>query len=147
MVDRRGLSQAMGLSSDKLAFITGKAPSPEVEDSTSELTFDVETSVSSAPVAEIETPGTSKPEHATARTRRPHRPRSSSRQADIKFTPEPVGLYGPIKVPLTIRLNPQTADALRRACLEQKLARRTPNSQQEIAEIAIAGWLREQGHL
>jgi len=141
MADRRGLSQAMGMSADKLAFITGKAAPAAVAEPLPEPI-----SVADAAENDVE-PQESSSAPATAKARRPNRTRNASRQSDVEVTSEPMGLYGPIKVPLTIRLNPQTADALRRACLEQKLARRAPNSQQEIAEIAISGWLREYGYL
>jgi hypothetical protein len=50
-------------------------------------------------------------------------------------------------IPLTTRLTPPTATALKRAGLEQKLYGRQPGTVQEIAEEAIVGWLREQGYL
>ena len=52
-----------------------------------------------------------------------------------------------ILVPLTTRLNPTTLQALRRACLEQRLQYRTPDSVQQIVEEAIRDWLRDRGFL
>lgn len=50
-------------------------------------------------------------------------------------------------VPLTTRLTVQTAEALRRAYLQQKLAGRVPDTQQEIVEAALREWLRHHGSL
>lgn len=50
------------------------------------------------------------------------------------------------RVAITTRLTPQTAEALRRAYLEQKLNRRKPATQQEIVEAAVRGWLREHSY-
>jgi hypothetical protein len=46
-----------------------------------------------------------------------------------------------------MRLQHRTAQALRRASLEQRLARAKPDTQQEIAEQALADWLTKQGFL
>lgn len=53
----------------------------------------------------------------------------------------------PVLVPLTTRLMPATAEALRRAHLEQKLRRATPSTQQEIVEAAVTEWLRAHDFL
>jgi hypothetical protein len=45
-----------------------------------------------------------------------------------------------------MRLQHRTAQALRRASLEQRLAAK-PDTQQEIAEQALADWLTKQGFL
>jgi hypothetical protein len=50
-------------------------------------------------------------------------------------------------VPLTTRLTPVTASALKRAGLEQKLYGRKPSTVQEIAEEAIKSWLESEGYL
>jgi hypothetical protein len=51
----------------------------------------------------------------------------------------------PILVSLTTRLSPATAEALRRAALEQRLRRRRPHTQQEIVEAAVRHWLTANG--
>ena len=56
-------------------------------------------------------------------------------------------LLGEVLVPLTTRIRPETANALRRAYLEQKLAHRTPATQQEIIEAALTTWLQQNGFL
>ncbi|BBO34268.1 hypothetical protein PLANPX_3880 [Lacipirellula parvula] len=50
-------------------------------------------------------------------------------------------------VPVTIRLPRRTAQALRRAHLEQRLKDAKPDTQQEIAEEALADWLAKYGYL
>ena len=55
---------------------------------------------------------------------------------------QPVGL-----IPITVRLRPEIAGALKRASLERQLAAAEFFSQQEIFERALAAWLRENGGL
>ena len=55
---------------------------------------------------------------------------------------QPVGL-----IPITVRLRPEIAGALKRASLERQLAAAEFFSQQEIVERALAAWLRENGCL
>jgi hypothetical protein len=50
-------------------------------------------------------------------------------------------------VPLTTRLTPVVATALKRAGLEQRLYGRKPSTVQEIAEDAIKSWLETEGYL
>lgn len=62
----------------------------------------------------------------------------------------PGGDFSPhagILVPITTRLRLETADALRRACLEQKLQRKLPCTQQEIVEIALRTWLIRERYI
>ena len=54
---------------------------------------------------------------------------------------QPVGL-----IPITVRLRPEIAGALKRSSLERQLAGAEFFSQQEIVERALAAWLRENGH-
>ena len=51
------------------------------------------------------------------------------------------------KVPITIKLQYSTAQALRCAYLEQKLKHSTPDTQQEIVENAVQIWLQLNGYL
>ena len=57
------------------------------------------------------------------------------------------GVLPPLLVSLTTRLSPTTAEALRRASLEQRLRRRRPHTQQEIVESAVRKWLTTNGFL
>ncbi len=49
--------------------------------------------------------------------------------------------------PLTTRLSPSTAAALKRAGLEQKLYDKKPSTVQEIVECAVREWLTQEGYL
>jgi hypothetical protein len=54
----------------------------------------------------------------------------------------PIGL-----IPVTVRLRPELAGALKRASLERQLAGEEPFSQQDIVEQAIEPWLRSNGYM
>jgi hypothetical protein len=54
----------------------------------------------------------------------------------------PVGL-----IPITVRLRPEIAGALKRASLERQLTGDDPFTQQEIVEQALEPWLRSGGYL
>lgn len=141
MAERRGFGDAVALTPEKLAFIQGAKPArptPEV----------VQQQSATAEGRREQQPEISPIEVETSQTTKPRRPRESSPGAKAREEERPQpGFYGEILVPLTTRLQPQTADALRRACLEQKLARRTPNTQQEILELALRQWLVENDFL
>jgi hypothetical protein len=51
------------------------------------------------------------------------------------------------RVPLTTRIRPKLAAALKRASLERQLAGQTPNTVQDILEVALEPWLIAQGYL
>ena len=58
------------------------------------------------------------------------------------------GAFQPVVlIPITVRLRPEIAGALKRASLERQLAAAEFFSQQEIVERALAAWLRENGCL
>ena len=54
----------------------------------------------------------------------------------------PVGL-----IPVTVRLRPELAGALKRASLERQLAGEAVFTQQELVEEALEPWLRRCGYL
>jgi hypothetical protein len=54
----------------------------------------------------------------------------------------PVGL-----IPVTVRLRPEIAGALKRASLERQLAGEELYTQQDIVEQALEPWLRDKGYL
>lgn len=54
----------------------------------------------------------------------------------------PIGL-----IPVTVRLRPEIAGALKRASLERQLAGEELFTQQEIVEQALEPWLRAEGFL
>jgi hypothetical protein len=54
----------------------------------------------------------------------------------------PIGL-----IPVTVRLRPELAGALKRASLERQLHGETLFTQQDLVEQALEPWLRQQGYL
>ncbi len=56
--------------------------------------------------------------------------------------PLPVGL-----IPVTVRLRPELAGALKRASLERQLAGESEATQQEIVASCLEPWLRARGYL
>jgi hypothetical protein len=86
-----------------------------------------------------------------AREKKPAKPAA---QEPRPSTPEPI--TPPLapqmpqqagRVPLTTRVRPELANALKRASLERQLAGQLPNSVQDILEQALEPWLRDQGYL
>ncbi len=57
-------------------------------------------------------------------------------------SPVPVGL-----IPVTVRLKPEFAAALKRASLERQLAGEEIFTQQDLVEIALEPWLKKEGFL
>ena len=71
---------------------------------------------------------------------------SSGREPENRSAPNRSSeLLDDILVPLTTKLRRRTVQALRRSYLEQKLAGRTPATQQDIIEEAIECWLERRG--
>jgi hypothetical protein len=76
-------------------------------------------------------------------TRDPQSTTSSKRRGRTKSTGvTPVGL-----IPVTVRLRPDVAGALKRASLERQLAGEVMFTQQDLVEEALEPWLRENGYL
>lgn len=136
MAPRRTLGNALEMTADKLAFIR-QGPQLEGEEEREPLA----TSRREAPAAtflEVNQPRTVLPEP------RPAAFDNGNPALRGEVLPS---LLGEVLVPLTTRIRPLTANALRRAHLEQKLAGRLPATQQEIIEEALTVWLREHGFL
>ncbi len=154
---RRTMGAAIDVSADKLAFIKGGVPStPMIQ-----LTEKVTPAEVAAPVAIVaataqqsvvaaETPAAielerevddSESSESARRKSRPRSKRETAMRDELML-----GLVNML-VPLTTRLSPSTAAALKRAGLEQKLYGRQPGTVQEIAEEAIKEWLNGQGYL
>jgi hypothetical protein len=75
------------------------------------------------------------PTHSTNKTTR-----EGEGEAVARNSPAP--LNDDYLVAVTTRFRARTAEALRRAHLEQKLKRCEPTTQQEIIELAVQEWLR-----
>ncbi len=149
MSKRRTLGTALAMSDEKKAFIKGGLPVTPLETETPKV---VELAKSQELVmASVETSvALTSPETLTAMASNIQSPKRS-RVRNSRREPENAEMGMPgmanLLVPLTTRLSPATATALKRAGLEQKLYGRQPGTVQEIAEEAIVGWLREQGYL
>lgn len=156
-IKRRTLGAALDVSPDKLAFIKGGVPTEQkIEPMASEfapqpLVTQTTIPLVAAPIAaqndgdrviELENP-IQDPEStgstvrkARNRTRR-EQPNNDERMAGVSN----------LLSPITTRLTPTVAVALKRAGLEQRLYGRQPGTVQEIAEEAIKEWLSGQGYL
>lgn len=132
MSQRRSLGDALEITQEQVAFIQhGREPRQGEQGSASAATPRTLTSLSE----EAHLPGTARSKSDISTQRPLH-------GGEVL----PV-LVGEVLVPLTTRLQPRTADALRRAYLERKLAGRRDAKQQEIVEEALTIWLREHGFL
>lgn len=132
MAPRRTLNHALEITADKLAFIrhgSATAASANVA-SAAEADLDGRAEVpikpepTGSPVSHLE-------------------PAMAMEITEFRNEPSRPSLLGEVLVPLTTRIRPETANALRRAYLEQKLAHRTPATQQEIIEAALTTWLQQ----
>lgn len=61
--------------------------------------------------------------------------------------PDPPQLLATLLVPVTVRLRPEVASALKRASLERQLNGVETYTQQDIVEEALLPWLRAEGLL
>jgi hypothetical protein len=136
MAERRSLGDAMAMSPEKLAFIKQQpvattqppiaAPAAEPE-----KTIELETT------ALEEKPA--KPVQAKT-------PRVQGRGKPIREELlSATEMLDQVLVPVTIRLQHRTSEALRRAYLQQRLNRAKPDTQQDIVEAAVTAWLADNG--
>ncbi|MDZ4848224.1 MAG: hypothetical protein SGI77_02935 [Pirellulaceae bacterium] len=143
---RRSLGDALAMTPDKLAFIHGSGASTDAKKSTSEVAADFNVEPTRAE-NEAET------DFSALEPRRIDKPapriqRKQSKERDhYEFNDDAMLGMANLLVPLTTRLQPKTAAALKRAGLEQKLRGRKPSTVQEIAEAAIQNWLRNTSYL
>lgn len=143
MAGRRPLGSALQLPAEKLAFIRDEPPESVKTRPLPNADIESETPVEESPVYDRQHAETraDKQDSGRAQTRR-SRTGKENRRSD-----EPPSLLGELRVPLTTRLHPSTADALRRANLEQRLKRLRPATQQEIIEAAVHDWLWRNGYM
>lgn len=129
MVERRSMGDALALDPDKLAFIHADKTGVADGSSAKARPTDKETAPSSVRIRRRgRKPKVTQPEP-------PLETMGSANSGDLP----------PLLVSLTTRLSPATAEALRRAALEQRLHRRRPHTQQEIVEAAVRQWLMMNG--
>ena len=139
---RRTMGAAIDVSADKLAFIKGGVPSTPINQLTEEMALAevaaplaIVAPAAQQPVVSSETPAIELEREvdegeSSESVRRKTRQRSK-RETAMRDEPM-LGLVNML-VPLTTRLSPSTAAALKRAGLEQKLYGRQPGTVQEIA--------------
>jgi hypothetical protein len=134
MAERRTLSAAIDVTAEKMAYIrSGTAAVPPVAVATS--------------VAHEEAQNAALEESTPSAQKKRSRPRfsdytpSTSKQNRVQTS---TPFLDQILVPLTTRIRPETANALRRICLERKLRREKPDSAQDIVELALHQWLTSQ---
>lgn len=143
---RRSLGDALAMTPDKLAFIQGASATQEAKPG---QTVELPKSVlaTEKPIALTEV---IESERAEVQSERPaaRSQRKQSRERDYsEFNDDAMLSMANLLVPLTTRLQPRTAAALKRAGLEQKLRGRKPSTVQEIAEEAIQKWLRDSKYI
>lgn len=150
MANRRLLGAAMNLSEDKLAFIKSGTTAPSLAQERVSAPTGATLEEKSVP-SDSERHGPQAPDieldRIETRSPRGRNRTTATKRVTIETSGGNDDFYGQALVPLTTRLRAPTADALRRACLEQKLARRSPNTQQEIVELALLDWLRIRNYL
>jgi uncharacterized protein with gpF-like domain len=133
MVNRRSLGDAMDITPEKMAFIKGQG-TKSVEQTATDQPAD-----SPEPVKAIEL-GVQDSSEETA-------PRRPARKRQTIQAPEASDVLDQVLVPVTLRLQHKTSQALKRAYLEQKLKHAKPDTIQEIGEEAIKDWLFRAGFL
>jgi hypothetical protein len=136
------MGTALSLNPDKLAFIHGEQRVVEAGSVPEKI------QAADRSLGRVELPDQESIRSGPRIRRRGRRPKVAA--------PEPLAPPGmvdssysgdlpPLLVSLTTRLSPATAEALRRAALEQRLERRRPHTQQEIVEAAVRQWLTMNG--
>jgi hypothetical protein len=130
----------MKMTPEKIAFIEGGPGKAEKQDSTK-----VKTDKSSTDKAiDVQL---SQGESANTLERVQTPSRRTSRTRSKYEAPDASELLDQVLVPVTIRLQHRTAQALKRAYLEQKLKHLKPDTVQEIGEEALTDWLQKAGYL
>lgn len=141
MASRRSLTAVMELSPDKLAFIRGADEQPTTE-GVPDLPAKREDEKS-----RLSTASAGSATHSQS-TKRPRTGNLAAHNRHLlpEIDESIVWVSNPL-VPLTTRLQPETAAALKRAGLEQRLCGRKPGTVQEIVEVALRSWLHSSGFL
>lgn len=170
MNNRRSLADALATDPKKLEFIHGgklnreitppaetkevavakPQPKPESvqepEEPQAAVAEAPQTEVKLKEAVEVEIEDDSSASEETAKRTQPRKSRDKGRGTAAEPKPAVPTLTQAV-VPFTTRFRQSTAEALRRASLERKLAGETPNSQQEIVEHCVSAWLRANGYL
>lgn len=150
MANRRSLGDALSMTPDKMAFIQGAPAQPAAEKPISIVTAPVPVSPSEEGEERGEEPTESLSSPRSDSLSRPQNRRSRGRSSRQERDPPDDSLLlgmANLLVPLTTRLQPATAAALKRAGLEQRLRGAQPATVQQIVEIAVAEWLQQHEYL
>ena len=143
MAKHRSLSNAL-LSPEKMAFIKGQEANQA--DTVADMQTPIQSNAVVVPIVELAAETS-----PTIPDAQPVTKPSVKRSQAVPDDPIPHSTTTPANddylVAITTRLQARTADALRRAYLEQKLNRREPATQQEIIELAVQQWLRKNSFL
>jgi hypothetical protein len=75
------------------------------------------------------------------------RPSTPERNTEEKVQRAPLPPGGRGRITVTVRLEPDVADALSQASAERKMKRLEPYTQQDIIGDALKQWLRDTGFL
>jgi hypothetical protein len=134
MNNRRSLGDA--LTPEKVAFIRGDKTPPTTTPALKKQTREPETTI------ELDMPSTESIDPGEKQRRRRGRGRTAR-----QHEPQASEILDQMLVPVTIRLTHRTAQALKRAALEQKLKHLKPDQVQEIGEDAFTDWLTKSGYL
>ena len=126
----------MTLTPEKVAFIRGSAAKAEKTPSSAKAKEAAEKTIELEAPAKVEIEENSRPQR-----------RRSRGKSTAQDEPEPSEILDRMLVPMTIRLQNRTAQALKRASLERELQRLRPHKVQDIAEEAIADWLAKSDYL
>lgn len=150
MANRRSLGDALTMTPDKMAFIQGAPAQPAAETPISLVAAPVPDSfpedVEERGEELSESLTSFRPESPSRQQHRRSRGRSSRPEREPQDNSLLLGMAN-LLVPLTTRLQPATAAALKRAGLEQRLRGAQPATVQQIVEIAVAEWLQEHDYL
>lgn len=156
---RRTLGAALDMTDEKMAFIKGGLPAVVPPIASPDMKKQTETVVELRESQEIKVespqPSPTREQHEETITdpqplpipQTPRRSRLRNSRRDQANAEEGMPGMANLLIPLTTRLSPATATALKRAGLEQKLYGRKPSTVQEIAEEAIKSWLDTEGYL
>ena len=135
MAKHRSLSNAL-LSPEKMAFIKGHDANQA--DTSADVHTPLQSNAVVVPVVELS---------AETADVQPKKKPSAKQSQSTDNAPINRNAIAPANedylVAITTRLQARTAEALRRAYLEQKLNRLEPATQQEIIELALQEWLRK----
>lgn len=136
MAERRSLSTALS------------TPIPGVD---SELvrSFVTQNQVAERPVAERPIPQPSKPVETSRPLQIESAPIRKPAPAKLAYERPPKGnRFQPVGlIPVTVRLRPEIAGALKRASLERELAGEEVFTQQSLVEQLLEPWLSSEGYL